>query len=105
MNIFELPNLPVSEELTTILAQSETVRIERIVSTGQTSGWYDQRETEFVILLEGNAIIEFENGSCVLMTKGDALLIKPRERHKVNYTSSEPPCVWLCIFYDELNNM
>ena len=100
MNIFDLPELPLSEELTTILAENENVRIERIISTGQVSAdWYNQDETEFVVLLEGNAVVEFENDRNVNIAKGDILLIKPHERHKVIYTSSEPPCVWLCVFY------
>jgi hypothetical protein len=44
MNIFNLPPLPLPEELTTILAESDGIRIERIISTGQVSDWYDQAE-------------------------------------------------------------
>jgi len=99
MNIYELPVLPLTEELTTILAESKNVRMERIVSTGQISDWYDQNETEFVVLLDGNAVIEFENGESITMSKGDTLLIKPHERHRVSYTSREPACIWLCVFY------
>ena len=99
MNIFELPQLPLPEELATVLAEGNGVRIERIVSTGQVSDWYDQAETEFVALLEGNAVVEFEGGKTITMSKGDTLLIKQHERHRVSYTSNEPPCVWLCVFY------
>jgi len=99
MNIFNLPNLPLSEELVTLLAENGNARIERIISTGQTSDWYDQDETEFVILLEGNAAIEYASDKSVALSKGDTLLIKPHERHRVSYTSTEPACVWLCIFY------
>ena len=99
MNLFDLPVLPIPEELTTILAESPSVRIERIVSTGQISDWYDQCETEFVVLLEGSASIEFENVKTVEISKGDTILIPPHERHRVSYTSSNPPCVWLCVFY------
>jgi cupin 2 domain-containing protein len=99
MNIFNLPQLPLSEELTTILTETPNVRIERIISTGQTSDWYNQDETEFVVLLEGNAVIEFENGRITEMSKGDTLIIQPHECHRVSYTSNEPPCVWLCVFY------
>ena len=99
MNIFNLPTLPLTEEMTSVLAESGKVRIERIVSTGQISNWYDQDETEFVVLLEGNAIIEYEGGKAITISRGDTLLIKPHERHRVRYTSSEPPCVWLCVFY------
>ena len=98
-NIFNLPELPLTEELTSVLAQSGKVRIERIVSTGQTSDWYDQDETEFVALLGGRAIIEYEDGKAIAMSRGDTLLIKPHERHRVSYTSNDPPCVWLCVFY------
>ena len=102
MNIFDLPNLPLSEELTTVLAKSGNVRIERIISAGQIFDWYDQDETEFVALLTGNATLEFENGETISMSKGDTCIIKPHERHRVSYTSTEPPCVWLCVFYTEL---
>jgi cupin 2 domain-containing protein len=98
-NIFDLPKLPLSEELTTVLAENSNARIVRIVSTGQISEWYEQSETEFVVLLKGNAIIEFENGKTVALSKGDTLLIKPHEKHRVSFTSNEPPCVWLCVFY------
>ncbi|HCC35868.1 MAG TPA: cupin [Ruminococcaceae bacterium] len=99
MNLLNLPPMPLPEELTTVLAEHGNIRIERIVSTGQTSGWYDQAETEFVALLEGSAVVEYEDGVSVSMKKGDTIIIKPRERHRVSYTSSEPPCVWLCVFY------
>jgi len=99
MNIYEMPAFPLIEEVTTILAESENIRIERIISAGQVSDWYDQAETELVLLLEGNAVIKYENGKSVEMSKGDTLLIPPHERHRVSYTSSEPPCVWLCVFY------
>jgi len=56
MNIFDLPEFPLAEELITILAETPNVRIERIISVGQVStDWYDQTETEFAALLEGNA--------------------------------------------------
>jgi len=100
MNIFDLPKLPISEELITVLAENDNVRIERIISTGQVSAdWYDQAETEFVVLLEGKAVVEFENGRTVEMTRGDTILIKPHERHRVSFTQENPPCVWLCVFY------
>ena len=99
MNIYDFPKIPLSEELTTILAESSNIRIERIISTGQISDWYDQSETEFVVLLEGNAIIEYEDSKSVAMSKGDTLLIKPHERHRVAVTSKNPPCIWLCVFY------
>jgi cupin 2 domain-containing protein len=101
MNIFDLSELPLSEELTTVLTENANVKIERIVSTGQTSDWYDQDESEFVILLQGNTVIDFEGNKKVTLSKGDTLLIKPHERHRVSFTSTEPPCIWLCVFFNE----
>ena len=102
MNIFDLPELPLTEEMMTVLAAGDCVRIERIISTGQVSDWYDQTETEFVVLLDGSAMIEYENGRVVEMKKGDTLLIKPHEKHRVRFTSSTTPCIWLCVFYGEM---
>ena len=99
MNIFDLPALPMPEELLTVLAEQGNVRIERIVSTGQTSDWYDQRDTEFVFLIQGDAVIEYEDSKTITMSKGDTLLIKPHERHRLSFTSSDPPCIWLCVFF------
>ena len=99
MNLYDIPALPLPEELTTVLAEGGSIRIERIVSTGQASDWYDQTETEFIVLLSGNATIEFENSRSVTMSSGDTISIKPHERHRVSFTSNEPPCVWLCVFY------
>lgn len=101
MNIFNLPTLPLPEELTNILAQSPNIRIERIISTGHTSDWYDQEQAEFVVLLEGHAEIAFEDKPTLVMKKGDTFLIEPHVRHRVSYTSSDPPCLWLCVFYGE----
>jgi len=99
MNIFDLPNLPRPEEVTDVLAGNGTVRIERIISTGQISDWYDQEEREFVVLCEGEAELEFDNGERIVMARGDTLLIPAHQRHRVSRTSSEPPCIWLCFFY------
>lgn len=99
MNIFEIKKIPSEEELTDILVKNDNVRIERIISAGQITGWYDQQESELVILVEGSAAIEYENGKIVEMRRGDTLMIHPHEKHRVCYTSNDPLCVWLCIFF------
>lgn len=53
-----LANLPTDlpGELTDALVEHESVRVERIVSTGHASPegfWYDQEEHEWVVLLTG----------------------------------------------------
>jgi cupin 2 domain-containing protein len=98
-NLFHLPRLPLSEELVTILVENETVWIERIISTGQVTNWYDQDENEFVSLLQGEAEITWADGSTTKLIAGDTLLIPQHKRHQVSYTSSNPPCIWLCVFW------
>jgi len=100
-NLFELPRLPLDEEHSTVLAKGRNmVRIERIVSTGQTSDWYDDPETEFVTLLSGSAVIEYADGHKVYLATGATLILQPHERHRVAFTSTDPPAIWLCFFYE-----
>ena len=102
MNLFDIDRIPSSNELTDILAESKKVRIEKIVSAGQVSPkdfWYDQAENEFVALLQGEAVITYEDGNTKLKA-GDTVVIAAHKKHRVDYTSFEPPCIWLCVFYD-----
>ena len=98
-NIFNLSDIPLSEELVTVLLDSSDIRIERIVSTGQTSDWYDQNENEFVLLLQGEAEITWADGATTKLSAGDTFIIPEHKRHMVSYTSTEPPCIWLCVFW------
>lgn len=99
MNIYEMPGFPIKAELVSVLEENERVRIERIISTGQQSGWYDQAENEYVILLEGRAQLAFDDDRMITLKKGDTLLIPAHQKHRVAYTSADPPCIWLCVFY------
>lgn len=100
MNIFEIEKLPdiKEDEIVDILKENENVRIERIISTGQVSDWMIQERNEYVVLLQGNAIIEF-NDKKVEMKAGDTLFIEKMERHRVTYTSENPCCIWFCIHF------
>ncbi|PWJ42406.1 cupin domain-containing protein [Sediminitomix flava] len=100
-NIYDKIPLSLQEELFTDLFTSDKVRIERIVSDGHESNqeeWYDQKEGEWVILLEGKAGIRKYDGSIIDLKKGDYLFIPAHEKHQVAYTSKEPKAVWLAIF-------
>ena len=102
-NLNLLENIPIDknkEEFIEIL-KNENIRIERIVSNGQKSDddfWYDQDENEFVLLLEGFAILEFEDKE-VKLKKGDFFDIKANVKHRVKYTSKEQTTIWLAVFY------
>jgi len=89
------------QEQSDVLLKSENIRIERIISQGQTSpaiGWYDQTENEWVSVLKGEAIIEFEDKK-VKMVAGSYIHIPAHTRHKVSWTSMQEETVWLAIFY------
>ncbi|MFK8111341.1 MAG: cupin domain-containing protein [Rubripirellula sp.] len=103
MNLFS--NLPdkIDQELVDLLASSEHVRVERIVSTGQSSPdgfWYDQAETEWVIVLRGEATLKFQDDDDpISMQVGDHLTIAPHRKHRVESTSPDEPTVWLAVFF------
>lgn len=98
-NIFQTPSLPGDDEFSELLAKGD-VKIERIISTGQITpfdSWYDQEQDEWVILLEGEARLQFSGEDEILLKKGDYLFIKAHEKHRVTYTSVQPACIWLAI--------
>lgn len=99
MNIYDLPQGKIKDELVSILAVGRDLRLERIVSMGQASDWYDQMEDEYVILVQGEATLVFAEGPAVNLCAGDTLLIPAHQKHRVSATSVEPPCIWLCVFY------
>ena len=93
----ELPN-----EIFEDIIITEKLRVERIVSKGHSSpesGWYDQSENEWIIVLSGYGVIEYENGNKVVLKEGDYLNIKAHEKHRVIETSPDAATVWLAIFY------
>ncbi len=99
-NIFNLPTDLPPEELLESLVEKDHVLIERIISTGQTtpSGeWYDQERDEWVILLQGEAILSYADGTQVQLKAGDYLFIPAHQKHRVEYTSYNPACIWLAI--------
>ena len=86
-----------------ISGKSGGSRAERIISHGHVSPsgfWYDQSEWEFVAVLQGNAELEFESG-ILGMASGDWVIIPAHVKHRVSYTSENPPCVWLAFFGNE----
>ncbi|MBI9020185.1 MAG: cupin [Verrucomicrobia bacterium] len=104
-NLFE--NIPENapEELVTVLLSAEGVRIERIVSFGQASPegfWYDQRENEWVLLLEGSATVRHEKGrTSIKLQPGDHLNLPSGCRHRVEQTDPNGRTVWLAVFYSD----
>ena len=104
-NLFQpLPDgLP--EELTEVLAESRSVRIERIISAGHASPegfWYDQDEHEWVVVLKGAAKLRFEADEKPReLGPGDFVQIPAHRRHRVEWTTAEQTTVWLAVFYKD----
>lgn len=89
------------EERVAELVSGGGVRVERIVSFGQSSPegfWYDQDEDEFVVLLSGAAELEFEGGEIVKLGPGEWVDIRAHFRHRVKWTAPYEPSVWLVLF-------
>lgn len=104
-NLFaELPT-DLTEELVQILAETQHVRLERIVSTGQASPpgfWYDQAEHEWVVVLRGEAKLLYEGDEAPIhMRPGDCVTIPAHRRHRVAWTTPAEPTVWLALFYKD----
>jgi cupin 2 domain-containing protein len=102
MNLLrDLPDA-ASSEIVERLAGAGAVRIERIVSRGQSSPpgfWYDQAEAEFVVVLAGAARLAFDDGAVLALGPGDWIDIPPHRHHRVAWTDPETPTVWLAVFY------
>jgi cupin 2 domain-containing protein len=95
-----------AEEVVTVLAGVPGCRIERIVSHGQASPpgfWYDQDDREWVLLVSGAAVLEFDDGTRSELGPGDWLDIAPRRRHRVASTASDRPTVWLAVHYGQVS--
>lgn len=100
MNIFDLPKKLPAEELFETIIPDNGVLIEKIVSSGQASPpdfWYDQERDEWVLLLQGEAILQWEDSQETRLFAGDWLFIPAHKRHRVEYTSIQPPCIWLAV--------
>jgi cupin 2 domain-containing protein len=100
-NIFELPPKGARVgELVETLAEGPATRVERIISRGQVSPpgfWYDQPQDEWVVLLQGAARLRFDDETTAQLGAGDAILIPAHRRHRIERTSSAPPCIWIAV--------
>lgn len=96
---------PPGAEHTTVLQQGPGWRLERIHSCGASSPpgfWYDQSEHEWVTLIQGSALLQFEDEAQPRsLSRGEALLITPHRRHRLVATDPAPGTVWLALFWRE----
>ena len=102
-NIFEKIPVDLHSEVFDSLVEANGVRIERIISRGHASpesGWYDQAQNEWVMVLKGEAIIAFEDKPPVTLREGDYINIRAHEKHRVQWTDPDQETVWLAVHYE-----
>lgn len=98
-NIFE--NIPhqLPEELIECIFKQDNIQIERIISQGHMTPagqWYDQDWNEWILLLQGEAILRYEKDNRNFhLTAGDYLLIPAHTKHRVEWTPPDLHTVWL----------
>ncbi|MBE9564985.1 MAG: cupin domain-containing protein [Proteobacteria bacterium] len=99
-----LTNIPnnLESEVLERLVDAENVQIERIISLGHRSpdtGWFDQETNEWVMVLKGEAVLLFEEGTTKNLKPGDYLNIPAHTKHKVEWTEPDSETIWLAVHY------
>ncbi len=101
-NIFaNIPDI-IPEELFESLLSGKNLKIERIVSEGHVTPdtqWYDQPWYEWVLVVKGQALLAYEDGSKLAMQEGDYVLIPAHTRHRVEWTPPDSKTIWLAIHF------
>lgn len=102
-NLFSTIPAALPQELIEELISHPHVRIERIVSKGHASPdgfWYDQFENEWVILLQGSAVLRLENvEEPVALKPGMYINLPAHVKHRVDWTEPDTETIWLAVFY------
>lgn len=100
----QMPSSSTQEWFQTLAAGSR-YKIERIVSYGHASPqgfWYEQSWDEWVLLLQGEAVLAFQDGENKIgLGPGDCLFIPAGVRHQVVSTSKNPTTIWLAVHLSE----
>ncbi len=99
-NCWEVPAQLLDQELFEPLLHRQAVRIERIVSMGPETlsfQWDEQSWDEWVVLLQGEAVLEQESGKKIALRSGEMVWIPAGCRHRVIDVSAEPPAIWLAV--------
>ena len=98
-----LPEVAGPEEIFETLVQgNHGVRIERIVSWGHHSPenfWYNQEQAEWVMVVQGEAILAIEGQADVHLLPGDSINLAAHKAHRVVWTTPTQPTVWLAVLY------
>lgn len=100
-NILNVENIQSEDsEVFEDLLHSENIQIERIVTLkpySKPGEWYDQEKDEWVLLLQGEAELEFSEEKKLQLKAGDYIFIPARKKHRINHSSPNKKCIWLAI--------
>ena len=81
--------------------------VERITTCGQTTPpgkWLEQSTDEWVLLLRGQARLQFDGQAAeVQMRSGDELWIPAGRRHRVSWTSQNETTLWLAVHFEPVS--
>ncbi|AQQ10149.1 nif11 domain/cupin domain protein [Sedimentisphaera cyanobacteriorum] len=102
-NIFEnLPeDFPEGEQFDQLCSKAG-VTIERIISQGHKTAegkWLCSEKNEWVFVLKGEGVLEFQHAGQVRLKRGDYCFIPAGSRHRVADTSHEEKTIWLAIHF------
>lgn len=97
-----LDDLPPAgaDEVFEPLVERPGVRLERIVSSGQSTppdAWYDQEQDEWVMIVAGAARLCIEGQGVFDMKPGDSVFLPAHCRHRVEWTDPGQRTVWLAL--------
>ena len=101
-NIFDCIPENLDAEVFERLIDGDAIRIERIISKGHSSpetGWYDQDNNEWLIVLKGEAILEFSEEAPIHLKTGDFINIAAHKKHRVKWTDPGTETIWLAVHY------
>jgi cupin 2 domain-containing protein len=104
INLFDGTPRAAPEEIVSVLLHYDGVRIERIISTGQATpvdAPYCQEHDEWVLLLSGSAGLWIEADGEYSLRPGDCMMIAAGRRHRVTWTASGEPTIWLAIHFPD----
>lgn len=101
-NLFDKIPAAIAEEISDSLLSNSGIEIKRILSKGQSSpaiGWYEQVDNEWVVVLQGEAILAFEHEVEKHLQAGDFCFIPAAQKHRVKWTPADQVTVWLAIYF------
>jgi len=101
-NIFA--NIPenLDNEIFEEIFTKKDLKVERIISYGHITPedeWYNQNNDEWVMVLEGEAMVSFKNRDAIKLKSGDYINIPAHTQHRVSWSIANKKTIWLAIHY------